>query len=300
MVPDVQTLALTCVVLLASGYAVLGVLHLVPTLRPVTTEAWPILFTETLIGGVVVGSIWLGGTVLTIALLALVWRCGFEAAKVALKRYPAITIGPVVLGGGVAAAAFLVSHLSIQWVIAVTILAYMIVIILRISIDLSRKSNVKFTLEFLAFPVLPLILFTAAGLRYEFGAWLLIAAILVETFDSYALLGGKLFGRTPAFPVLSPRKTVEGLATGAVMLMLTAGIAGAILGFSVIASGALALFVGGLAVTGDLAASALKRRSGVKDFPQVLPQQGGALDIADAWIVTTAGLVVLVTLFGLV
>ena len=47
------------------------------------------------------------------------------------------------------------------------------------------------------------------------------------------------------------------------------------------------------ALAGDLLASAAKRRAGVKDYPAVLPIQGGLLDIMDAWIVA-APLAVLV------
>ena len=39
------------------------------------------------------------------------------------------------------------------------------------------------------------------------------------------------------------------------------------------------------AIAGDLMASAAKRRAGVKDYPTILPVQGGLLDIMDAWIV---------------
>jgi phosphatidate cytidylyltransferase len=45
-------------------------------------------------------------------------------------------------------------------------------------------------------------------------------------------------------------------------------------------------------VAGDLVASWLKRRAGVKDFPPIHAVQGGVLDIADAWIVTAPALAV--------
>ena len=99
--------------------------------------------------------------------------------------------------------------------------------------------------------------------------------------------------------MLSPNKTVEGPACGTVMLMLTAALAGALLaGLPLATSALVALFCGVLAVAGDLAASRLKRAAGVKDYPAVLPLQGGLLDIADAWIATGAGLVALLALTG--
>lgn len=295
----VTTLALTCLLLLGAGYAVLTALLFVPSLAPAAREAWPILLTETLIVGVVAGAFWIGGWVLALVLFALAWRCGYEAAKVAFRRWsgdppPAIGIGGLIAGlGGVASLlpmAFLATALFLTWLVC---------IFLWIGNRLQNEDEARMAVEIAVFPGLPLILFTAAGLQGGFGAWLLVAFLLVETFDSYALLGGKLFGRTPAFPVLSPKKTVEGLGIGAAMLMLTAALAGAILAGAPLAqSGTVALFVGVLTVAGDLAASALKRRSGVKDFPPVLRLQGGLLDITDAWIAAGAGLVVVVALFG--
>ena len=70
-------------------------------------------------------------------------------------------------------------------------------------------------------------------------------------------------------------------------------------GFPVLGSMLFALAAGALTVAGDLAASRLKRVAGVKDYPAVLPHQGGLLDITDAWIATGAGLVTLMSLGNL-
>ena len=82
--------------------------------------------------------------------------------------------------------------------------------------------------------------------------------------------------------------------------MLTAALLGALLGgIPVWTSAAIALLTGALTVAGDLAASRLKRASGVKDFPVVLPHQGGLFDTTDAWIATGAGLITLAAFTGL-
>lgn len=296
---DLSTLAMTCLFLLAAGYVVLTALLFVPSLANTAREAWPILMTETLIVGVAAGAIWAGGWVLTAALIVLATRCGYEAAKTACLRLPegappAILIGAIIAGLGSVA-----SFLPMGILGAGLFLIWTVALVLFLSDRLHAHPRSKIACELAIFPGLPLILFTAAGLQGGYGAWLLVTFLLVETFDSYALLGGKLFGKTKAFPILSPKKTVEGLGIGALMLMLTAAVAGALLaGVPVIYSCGVALFVGALAVAGDLTASALKRRSAVKDYPAVLPHQGGLLDITDAWIAAGAGLVLLVALFG--
>jgi len=294
---DVTTLALICTALLGAGYVLLSVLLFVPPLAKTAREAWPILMTETLIVGVAAGLIWIGGPLLAAGLLALAARCGYEGARVALGRPGAAFRLPLGIGLGLAAAGFLFSLMPMAWVSGLALAG---MLGCALAMRLSRlDAAVRQALELTLFPAIAIVVFTAAGLKGQYGAWLLVAFILVETFDSYALLGGKLFGRTPAFPVLSPRKTREGLAIGAAMLMLTAAVAGPVLaGLPVLASAAVALLVGALTLTGDLAASRIKRKNGVKDYPRVLPYQGGLFDIVDAWVTAGAGLVVLVSLSG--
>ena len=113
--------------------------------------------------------------------------------------------------------------------------------------------------------------------------WIFAVFVTVEMADAFALLCGKLFGRTKVFPKLSPRKTVEGLVGG----LAVGGAVSYLLGVHLLAlprfeAGLLAglLLVAGLA--GDLLTSALKRARGVKDFPAVLARHGGVLDIYDS------------------
>ncbi len=291
-------LAITCFALLAAGYALFFILARQPRLAPVIREAWPILHIETLIVTVVAGSIWIGGWVLTAVLLAHAIRVGFEVTKVTALR--GVTPPPLVVGLGIAAFSGLAALLPLTLICALGLAGVILCLgVLKFG-SLHPKSRYSIALDVLAFPLLPLIVFTAAGMQGSVGVWLLLAFILVETFDSYALLGGKLFGKRLAFPLLSPKKTIEGLVIGAAMLMLTAAGLGALLGdIPIWTSAAIALFTGALTLTGDLAASRLKRASGVKDFPVVLPHQGGLLDTTDAWIATAAGLIALAAFTGL-
>ena len=293
----VETLALTCVILLAAGYVLFIVLGFVPSLAPIVRDSWPILFTETLIVGTAAGSIYIGGWVLTLALLAHAIRTGYEAAHVTNRRAP--TLPPIAVGLGIAGLAYLASFFPIALTAGLALIVIGGAMLAMRLVNHARNSTERVALDLLVFPTVPLIVFTAAGLHGGYEVWLLVAFILVETFDSYALLGGKFFGRHKAFPVLSPRKTVEGLVIGAVILMLTAGLVGAWLAdLPWSTSCAIALFTGILTVTGDLTASRLKRLSSVKDFPKVLPHQGGLLDITDAWIASGAGLIVIASIYG--
>jgi len=294
---SVQTVALTCFALLAVGYVVLAILGRREKLAPMVRDAWPILFTETLIVGVAAGAFWIGGWILAVALLIHAARVGYEATSVVNRRVN--LINPVLGALAMAITGFVASFLPLILLCTFGVIGLITCIVVQWMKSVSSVPRQTALVDLILFPGIPLIIFTAAGLQGGYGVWILVAFLLVETFDSYALLGGKLFGKRKAFPVLSPNKTVEGLAIGAGMLMLTAAIAGALLaGLPLLVSAGVALVAGVLTIAGDLAASRLKRLSGVKDYPRILPHQGGLFDITDAWIATGAGLVTLAVFLG--
>jgi phosphatidate cytidylyltransferase len=109
--------------------------------------------------------------------------------------------------------------------------------------------------------------------------------VMVGTFlaDAAAYLGGRMFGRHPLAPAISPNKTVEGLVCGIVVAILSVFCAG--LYQSWLQHGtALAL---GLAIAiagplGDLFESMIKRDAGAKDAGSLFGAHGGALDRLDA------------------
>ena len=292
MTLTVGTLATVCFALLAMGYVLFLILGRVPSKAKAISAVWPVLWIETLIVAVVAGALWLGGWVLVAVLIAHAFRTAWEAAHVATKR--AELTPPLIYAANIVFLSILLSFAPLSIVAPLTAAAFLACLLLR---RLASDERARVALDLTLFPGIPLILFTAVGLQGDQSAWFLLAFMLVEVFDSYALVGGKLFGRTKAFPTLSPNKTVEGLACGAAILMLTAAIGAAIFGASIGGAILLAAFIAPFAVAGDLAASRLKRLSFVKDFPKFLPHQGGLLDTTDAWIAVVAALVVASQIF---
>jgi phosphatidate cytidylyltransferase len=117
----------------------------------------------------------------------------------------------------------------------------------------------------------------------------LLVNVLVATFasDTAAYLGGRLFGRHPLAPSLSPNKTVEGLVAGFIGGTVGFWFAGL---YQDWLSGADALLMGAciaaVAPMGDLFESLIKRDLGVKDTGRAFGPHGGLLDRLDAVLFT--------------
>lgn len=108
--------------------------------------------------------------------------------------------------------------------------------------------------------------------------------VLIGTFvgDTGAYLGGRLFGRRPLAPAVSPNKTVEGLVCGMLVAILAVFLAGLYQtwlsqGHAILLGVAVAI----VAPLGDLFESVIKRDAGAKDSGSVFGPHGGALDRLD-------------------
>ena len=127
--------------------------------------------------------------------------------------------------------------------------------------------------------------------RYgEYFVWL----VFITAFgcDSFAYLIGKALGRHKLAPGLSPNKTVEGAVGGVAGACLLSVLFGMFIykWFHLTEINAKIIFaivgiVGAVFATfGDLAASSVKRYTGIKDFGKIFPGHGGVLDRFDSVI----------------
>jgi phosphatidate cytidylyltransferase len=117
----------------------------------------------------------------------------------------------------------------------------------------------------------------------------IIIDILVGTFigDSGAYFGGRLFGRRPLAPGISPNKTVEGWVIGLVTAVVAVWFAGLYQDW--LGSGQALILGVGVAIAaplGDLFESLVKRDMGAKDSGRLFGAHGGALDRLDAVLFT--------------
>ena len=115
------------------------------------------------------------------------------------------------------------------------------------------------------------------------GAILLFYLVLVAQLnDVMQYVFGKLFGRHPIAPQVSPSKTWEGFIGGS----LTAIAVGTALywatPFPPLAAAAMAFAITMMGFAGGLVMSAVKRDRGVKDYGSLIEGHGGVLDRIDS------------------
>ena len=113
---------------------------------------------------------------------------------------------------------------------------------------------------------------------------MMFTAILLTDVGCY--YAGTRFGKHKLAPVISPNKTIEGSAGGALAAIAGAMIVGYFIGVEWYISLIAGLICTIFAQIGDLCESLLKRDAGVKDSGNSLPGHGGFLDRTDSFIFT--------------
>lgn len=112
--------------------------------------------------------------------------------------------------------------------------------------------------------------------------------LMIWMNDTMAYIVGSFIGKTP-FSSISPKKTWEGTAGGAILTVAGAAIWGyysTLKQYQMTDWIALSLLAAIAGTAGDLLESKLKRLAGVKDSGNLMPGHGGALDRFDSLLVT--------------
>jgi phosphatidate cytidylyltransferase len=228
----------------------------------------------------------LGGPVFAVAMVGLAWAAQIELFRMTARSRPfeaAAFLGAL----GMVAAAYFGSSLQILLALVAAVPVMLFFALLRPS---PKNVTWSFAVTVLALVWVALPFAHAVLLReLPLHGGALLVDVLVATFfaDTFAYLGGRMFGQRQLSPQVSPNKTIEGLLIG---------ILGGVLGFWLAGlyqdwlSGPEALLFGLcialLAPLGDLFESAVKRDLDVKDTGRMLGPHGGLLDRLDAVLFT--------------
>ncbi len=158
--------------------------------------------------------------------------------------------------------------------------------------DFSKISLALFSFVYVAFLLSFIVMIRETAAIGIYLVWLVF--LIAFGSDTFAYFSGYFFGKNKLAPNLSPKKTIEGSiggVIGAIVLCLAYG-------YFMYSKGVITdlsnmkwmVLLGGagsaLSQIGDLAASGIKRQSGIKDFGKLLPGHGGVLDRFDSNLFT--------------
>ena len=130
--------------------------------------------------------------------------------------------------------------------------------------------------------------------------------ILISSWgcDTCAYVVGMLIGKKKVFPVLSPKKSLEGCIGGVVGAGLIAALYAVFVVENVFPDKRVTIVITVICMVGavmsqvgDLAASAIKRNHEIKDYGKLIPGHGGIMDRFDSVIVTAPMIYFLTVLF---
>ena len=254
------------------------------------------MFRTRLLSGIVLVALALlliitGGPVLLVstAILSLIgmfefYRAlGFEKTPLAFSGYAVAILYFADLQFRFMPSDFMVMTLFLVLVLIIYVLSYP-------KYDTAKAMGAFFGLFYVAV-MLSYIYLTRQLPHGEYVVWLIFLASWGSDTCAYCI--GKLFGKHKMTPVLSPNKSVEGGiggVAGAMLLTLiyllvfqkTMHLHTTTIVLLTLSSGAGAL----ISMVGDLAASAIKRNYGIKDYGKLIPGHGGVLDRFDSVIIT--------------
>ena len=151
-----------------------------------------------------------------------------------------------------------------------------------------KKKNINdFLILICGYFILPTFLASLLFMVMIPGIFLYVI-IVVSIADSAAFIVGRMMGKTPLLPNISPGKTVEGFIGGVLIaslfscsIALFIGLQDRLLEFL-----CLGFMVALTSVLGDLFFSMLKRNKGIKDSSHLIPGHGGFIDLLDGTIAT--------------
>jgi CDP-diglyceride synthetase len=216
----------------------------------------------------------------------IAFRCWYELLRALETKYGAIAkrgllivLGSLVPIAGLtgSAGAVILAAFAATWVaMALPIL------VTRRPAPLHGLGFSAFAMCFISIP-LGLLLIMAAD---DYGAYA-FCILLLMAHDGLAEGFGRLLGRRPLWPDISPGKTLGGTLGGiASCLVLGYALRFMVPAWDVPEALAVSAIIVMMAATGDLIASAMKREAGIKDFGSILPAHGGVLDRVDSLLFT--------------
>ncbi len=192
--------------------------------------------------------------------------------------------------------------------LALSITAFVLIELAVFTFDHKYELKDVFASIFILFyPILPMSLFIIMN-NLEIGLYAILLTIFIPVFtDTMAYFSGMLIGGKKLCPEISPKKTIAGgiggivgAIIGALLIFVLFDVTNAFASFkyveefaltdaywkSALIYIALGIIAGPICEIGDLIASWIKRKAGIKDYGSIFPGHGGFMDRLDSVIVS--------------
>ena len=239
----------------------------------------PVLFLVVLAATEIVAAVVLG-VLLAIASYELLYRTG-------LVTHPRLVVYSSVMAFGISMWSYLD---SIHAYFILMVMVYFMLLFAEMMMDHVKVHFEMVGMCFVSGVILPYLLSALVRiLMMSFGRYVILIPFVVAFLsDAGAYFVGLKFGRHKLAPVVSPNKTIEGLLGGLAAAMVGMLIYTVILDWPLkldVNYGLALLYglIGSLVGTfGDLCFSIIKRQTGIKDYGNLIPGHGGALDRLDS------------------
>jgi len=233
-------------------------------------------------------AIWAGGMVFNVVIAAVCGGILWELSGMLWQGQSIRSLKFGLLG----AVSLIVASITPIW-LAICVLALPTIVGLREAKGDTQK-------KFLIFSIW--IMCAALGfvfLRNSYGTGVLLwlVSVVIAT-DVVGYFAGKIIGGPKFWPRISPKKTWSGTASG---WIAAAGVGMAFaaplnMGGTLVL---LSIVISMASQAGDVAESALKRQTGVKDSSDIIPGHGGLFDRFDGMLGASAVFLLIAALWGL-
>lgn len=159
----------------------------------------------------------------------------------------------------------------------------------------SKKYNLNDALFLVASTLFVGLSFNLLILLRNFSLDYVIYLFIIATItDTFAYITGRYIGKNKLAPLISPKKTIEGMLGGTLI-----GVVAGTLYYTTVINPVTNLgtvifvttFLSLIGQLGDLVFSSIKRYYGVKDFSNLIPGHGGILDRLDSIIFIVLGFI---------
>lgn len=180
---------------------------------------------------------------------------------------------------------------------------FLIFVVAKLSNYQNPFESSLYTLMGIVYSVLPFglmhkLVFSSDQLKYSPNL-IMIIILLIWSNDTFAYLGGTLFGKHKMIERISPGKTWEGTLFGIfITIALCFYFHKRIEETTSLSWIILAISIPILATLGDLIESLIKRIANVKDSGNIMPGHGGILDRFDSIIFVVPVIVIIIKIFA--